>query len=52
MLLVGVCNGVLKHQLSDLPDPAPEGFQVRIFSTPRGPDGRKFLRLHTLLTSE
>jgi hypothetical protein len=28
---------------------APAGCQVQIFSTPRGTDGRKFLRLQTTL---
>lgn len=32
-------------------DPAPEGCQVQTFSIPRGTDGRKFLRLRTLLTN-
>lgn len=31
------------------PDPAPEGCQVQTFSTPRGADGKKFLRLQTTL---
>jgi hypothetical protein len=30
-------------------DPAPEGCQVQTFSTPRGTDGKKFLRLQTSL---